>query len=383
MQKITIINDHVSHYRIPFFEQLKCALEARGATLVVVYSVTSNPQYIQGDLPWAIRVPSYSIGKAVWQPVWRLSRDSDLVILPQVSRNLHLYPLTLRFWAGGAKIALWGHGKSLQNLSKTSFVESSKTFVSRHVHWWFAYNDYSARIVRDLGFPAGRITSLNNSVDTASLRKARETLVSADLDALKARLGISGDNVAIYTGLLYKAKRIDFLIESCRKVRAEMLDFELIIIGKGDDEEMIREAARVSPWIHFVGPKGELEKVPYWSLSKLLLLPGVVGLTMVDCLALGLPMVTTAVPGHGPEIDYFRDGEHGIMLKNWKSSDAYADIIVELLRNEDKRLAMARRCLADGAVYSTEDMVGRFVDGVDAALSAPRYNGFLKDRAVK
>ena len=382
MPKITIINDSVSHYRIPFFEQLKSALEERGTTLVLGYTVSRNPQFIQGDLPWALKVPSYSIGKAVWQPVWRLSRDSDLVILPQVSRNLHLYPLTLRFWAGGAKVALWGHGKSLQNLSETSFVEASKAFFSRHVHWWFAYNDYSARIVANLGFPSGRITSLNNSVDTVSLRKTRESLTSADLDALRSELGISGDNVAIYTGLLYKAKRMDFLIESCRKVRTQIPDFELIIIGKGDDEEMIRDAARVSPWIHFVGPRGELEKVPYWSLAKLVLLPGVVGLTMVDCLALGLPMVTTAVPGHGPEIDYFRDSEHGIMLKNWQSSDAYADIIVELLRNEGKRMDMARRCFADGALYSTEDMVRRFVEGVDAALSAPRYSGFGISRAV-
>jgi exopolysaccharide biosynthesis WecB/TagA/CpsF family protein len=34
------------------------------------------------------------------------------------------------------------------------------------VDWWFAYNDLSAGIVRSLGYPEERITSVQNAIDT-------------------------------------------------------------------------------------------------------------------------------------------------------------------------------------------------------------------------
>jgi hypothetical protein len=37
----------------------------------------------------------------------------------------------------------------------------------RSVDWWFAYNDLSRDTIVSLGFPPGRVTSVNNTIDTA------------------------------------------------------------------------------------------------------------------------------------------------------------------------------------------------------------------------
>jgi hypothetical protein len=42
--------------------------------------------------------------------------------------------------------------------------------------------------------------------------------------------------------------------------------------------------------------------VPYFILSKLVLMPGLVGLAVLDASALEVPLVTTAVPYHTPEL---------------------------------------------------------------------------------
>ncbi len=81
-------------------------------------------------------------------------------------------------------------------------------------------------------------------------------------------------------------------------IRRDIPDFELVVIGKGPEADFIETAAAQHEWIHFVGPKSDDEKVPYWALSKLLLMPGLVGLVVLDSFALGVPMITTDYPYH-------------------------------------------------------------------------------------
>ena len=81
-------------------------------------------------------------------------------------------------------------------------------------------------------------------------------------------------------------------------------------------------------------------------LAKVQLLPGAVGLGILDGFALELPLVTTRAPFQGQEIAYLRDGVDGIMVDDWKDPSAYASAIVDLLgdapRLERMRALVAR-----------------------------------------
>lgn len=209
-----------------------------------------------------------------------------------------------------------------------------------------------------------RITSVGNTVDTGALTKARDSVTESILADVRKELHTSSDNIAIYTGALYAQKRIAFLLESAILIRRKIPDFELIVIGNGPDRHLVTKAASEHPWIHDLGPKNDREKVPYWALSKLLLMPGLVGLVVVDSFALGVPMVTTDYPYHSPEIDYLKHNQNGIVVQCGDSREPFADAVVALLNDETKLAALLKGTCDALPLHSIESMVENFSAGV-------------------
>ena len=106
------------------------------------------------------------------------------------------------------------------------------------------------------------------------------------------------------------------------------------------------------------------------SLGRVLLMPGLVGLVVLNSFAYGLPMVTTDLPYHSPEIDYLIDGENGVMVKQADDPDAYADAAIRVLLDQDFRDKLKAGGTAALETYSIEAMAERFADGVTKALAA-------------
>lgn len=375
-RKVVILQSRLLHYRIGLYELLRRELMADGIDLVLIYS---RWQWGEGDgessaPAWATEVPlrAFRLGskRLLWQPCLRLLRDADLVVVEQASRQLINYVLLAWQELGGAKLAFWGHGKNLIAADASGLGEFLKQVFSRHAHWWFAYTDLSAEIVRGLGYPADRITTVQNALDTSELLRARAAVTPQVRAELADALGLSSDNVGIFIGTLHPEKRLGFLIEAGLLVRQVVPDFELIVIGAGPGVDEAAAAARQHGWIHYVGPKFGIEKVGYFALAKLLLLPGLVGLAMLDALAFEVPLVTTDVPYHSPEIAYLVDGANGVMVSDPDDVAAYAAAIVELLRDDGRRERLAARCRADGERYTIEAMAERFARGIRNALAA-------------
>ena len=99
-----------------------------------------------------------------------------------------------------------------------------------------------------------------------------------------------------------------------------------------------------------------------------MLMPGLVGLVVLDSFASAVPMVTTDWPFHSPEIQYLEHGENG-----WRSPntlDAYVDAVARLLSDDELRAHLRRGCDEATARYPMQGMVTRFADGIVAALSS-------------
>ncbi len=368
---IWILQEHLPEYRVPFFEQLRHDLDSQGLDLLVTHAPTTSASLIPGRLPWAHPVPFQRCGPFVWQRVLSRAREASLIITPQESKYVFVpWLLFLRRW-GGWKFAFWGHGKNFQARNPASLSERWKRFLSRRADWWFAYNDLSARVVRDLGFPVGRITTVMNSVDTATLTRLRAAVTPSQVQALKQAKGVFSENVVIYTGGLYPGKRIPFLLKSCRLARATVPDLTLLVIGLGPEAADVKKASKNEPWIHYLGPMSDVEKAPFWAMSKLLLMPGGVGVVAVDSFALEVPMVTSACPHlHGPEIDYLKDGHNARIVADWKNPDAFAQAVVTLLQDQAARGLLVQGCRRSAAGFSIENMSRRFCDGVVRCLAS-------------
>lgn len=367
------MQEHLPHYRAPFFQMLRDELSQNGIELRLAYSPTSSQSHLPGVLPWAKPVTLRRFGPLSWQWVLPLARGTSLVVAPQEIKYAIIPVLMFFRRIGKWKFAFWGHGKNFQARHPDSLGELWKRFLSRQVDWWFAYNARSVHVVRELGFPADRITDVSNAIDTRTLIALRAQISTSHQQALRQELNLIGKNVAIFTGRLYPHKRIPFLLKACRKVRQILPDFELLVLGSGPEEKQVREASRQNPWIHFAGPKNDQEKVPYWSLAKVALMPGLVGLGVLDALAMGVPLVTTDYPYHSPEIDYLSHGENGWISHPWDDSEAYADAVVKILKSPSLHQRLAEGGFAKAKTLTIEAMSHRFCIGILRCLaSAPR-----------
>jgi glycosyltransferase involved in cell wall biosynthesis len=370
-RNVLIIQEHLPHYRVPFFNLLFKELAARGISLRLVFSPQSKESLIAGSIPWAEPVPICWLGPIGFQNIFSMAKHADLIAMPQEVKYASLSILLAMRPIGRWKIALWGHGKNFQALHPNSIVERYKRFLSRRVDWWFAYNHLSVQIVKNLGFPSDKITNVMNSIDTSALLQARDAISPTQQSNLRKELGLFSKNVGIYSGGLYAQKRIPFLLDACVEIRKLVPDFEMIVIGKGPDVSLIKHFAHQHAWLHYVGPKDDHAKVPFFSIAKVFLMPGLVGLAVLDSFALGVPLVTTAYPYHSPEIDYLKNDSNGYIVSDWENPREYAMFVASLLADEYSQLRVIENGRRDLSNYSVEKMSHRFAQGIIQSLAQP------------
>jgi glycosyltransferase involved in cell wall biosynthesis len=378
MKRVVCVQERLLRYRVPFFDLLRRTLIEDGIALDVRYGTASETVALRedsGDISWGTRVHNRHFRlrtshEALWQPVILATRQADLIIVDQASRLLANYVLLARQQLGGPPVALWGHGANLQPdgsvLSRVG--EAAKRIYSRVPRWWFAYTEGTARRVAGLGFPHQRITVVQNAVDTSSLQGWCDAVTSAEAEQARAGLGLTGRNTCMYIGSLYPNKRLDFLLEAAEVIAAAVPDFELVVVGSGPDQEMVRRAAAWHPWLHHVGARFGREKAVLARKTQLLLMPGAVGLGILDSFSFQLPMVTTAEALHGPEIEYLRDGVNGLMADPGGTPQAYARTVITLLRDPARIGRLKSGCAISARTYTLDAMVERFAEGVRGAL---------------
>lgn len=380
--KVVIIQESLRQYRVGFFELLREKLASSGVQLELVYGTPNPKEFLKGDLAdiaWGHRIRNrfFRLGSRhlTWQPCLDQLKNADLVIVEQASRHVLNYVLLLRRRFNGQFIAFWGHGKNFQGHRANRFSELLKRYVSKRVDWWFAYNDLSREVVASLGFSKDRITSVHNAIDTSRLVDCRNRITEEDLGALRQSLGINGKNVCIFSGSLYPEKRLEFLVLASDLVHNQIPDFELLVLGGGPEREKLEALAQNRSWLRVLGPQFDNDKVLYFALSRLFLLPGTVGLAILDAFALELPLVTIDLPYHGPEIAYLSSGYNGVVLEKAATVADYANKVIWLLTNNTARLRLVNGCRESRGRYTLENMVERFASGIQAALVARRQAG--------
>lgn len=371
--RVSFVTQVLTHYRRPFHERVREILAEHGLEYQLIYG---NPVGVHKqkkdcvDLAWGERTRNFEFsspfGPLYWQNALHLLRNSDLVIVSQESRLLINYILMARRSFGLTRLASFGHGRNFQSRGGR-LAAGLKRRLIKNVDWWFAYTAQSKRIVQEAGFPPHRITVLNNSIDTSFLRRSVAEHRNNSVE-VRRELGLGGTNVGLFVGGLYPDKRLEFLVESAVRIREQVRDFELIIIGGGPSSGVISNAASLYSWMKYMGPLFGEDQARCLAVSQLLLMPGLVGLATVDAFAAGLPCITTDYPFHSPEIEYLCDGINGAIVPDWMSPEKYASRVAGILCDKRQLSDMQDAALRSAEEFSIEKMAQRFVSGVLSAL---------------
>lgn len=371
---VAFVQRRVPHYREPFFTGLYEQLRERGIALEVIVAGPESHAPSATDLPpWLAvrRARRLVIGRreVIWQDVLRATAGHDLVVTELSSRILSNLALIARSRLRGPPVGGWGHGRNFGS-THVPGPRSAHGRLVRSVDWWFAYNDLSRDVVVSLGFPPDRVTAVNNTIDTEQLGAAVANHRDAGVADLREALGIAGTPVVIFCGALHPRKRLDFVFDATRRLRVRFPELCLLILGDGPCEAQVRAFAGAHEWVHYVGRVVGVGRAQYLAVADLMLMPGLVGLVVLDSFAGRVPLVTTDWPFHSPEIQYLRHAENGWCSSN--TLEAYVDAVAVLLGNSELRARLQRGCAEAAARYPMEAMVQRFADGIEGAMREVR-----------
>lgn len=371
MKRVCFIYPPSYHYRRPFHERLRQILRESDVDYTVYYSHLGKRDRFKNDtvdIEWGHCVPLTRIGGQEYQHVLLEASGYDLAIVQQENKLLVNYGLLALSRMRGNKVAYFGHGRNFQSRNPDGAGERFKQFWATKADWWFAYTDETRRHVESLGYPADRITVFNNAVDTTEVRQQVAAVDEGRLEALRQQFGIGAGPIGIFIGTIYPDKRMGFLVEAADLIRSRVPNFEFVVIGAGSDLPLTEELARSRPWMHVLGPRFGQEKVDLMCMGHVFLMPGLMGLAILDAAVTGLPIATTAFPWHSPEIAYLEPGVNGLLVKDWENAQAYGNAVADLLLDPSKRSAMSDEARAMADRYSIEQMAQRFAAGVFKAL---------------
>ena len=376
MVRVLFTHPQIKQYRVPFFTRLHAVLVQDGIDMKVAYSGPPEADKQKRDnveLPEevSIKVPGYWVlgGRLFYQALLQHALEADLVIAEQAIKNIHSYALILSRMTGHGRLAFWGLGRN-NDLGHSKLSEWLRPCIARRADWWFTYTKGTSDWLVQNGVAREKITVMQNSTDTRGFAAQIESIPEERVNQARQELGIApGSRVGIYCGILAPDKGIAILFEAARVVRERVPNFHLLVLGGGSESTRIQQAALQAPWIHCLGPKFDGDKALFFKMSDCFLLPGRVGLAILDSFAAGLPLFTTNISFHGPEVEYLEEGVNGRMTEN--TVEAYAESIAEVLSNPARLENLKSGARKAAERYSIEAMVENCRQGIVRCVGAP------------
>ncbi|MFD1831636.1 MULTISPECIES: glycosyltransferase family 4 protein [Streptomyces] len=156
----------------------------------------------------------------------------------------------------------------------------------------------------------------------------------------------------VAAGRLAPAKRYDVLLRAFARVVEERPDWRLRLYGGGREEARLRalvEELGLYNHVFLMGPAHPIEAE--WVKGSVAAVTSSLesfGMTIVEAMRCGLPVVATACP-HGPG-EIIADGVDGRLVPTGDVG-AIAGALLELINDDDLRQRMGRAAIADAARY--------------------------------
>ncbi|MEU0373730.1 glycosyltransferase family 4 protein [Streptomyces sp. NPDC006283] len=261
------------------------------------------------------------------------SLDADIVVGTRPGLNVHIARQTRRgvVRVGQEHLTLDSHSYRLRREvgHRYTLLDAITTVT-----------EADARSYRErLKLPGVRIEAVPNSVPAPSVAPADGTA-----------------KVVVAAGRLTRVKRYDLLVEAFSKVVAARPDWQLRIYGSGDATGNEKQALRtlveergLHNHVFLMGPANPLE--PEWVKGSVAAVTSSLesfGMTIVEAMRCGLPVVSTDCP-HGPR-EIIEDGVDGRLVPVG-DVDAIADALLGLIEDDALRLRMGRAALAASARF--------------------------------
>jgi glycosyltransferase involved in cell wall biosynthesis len=231
----------------------------------------------------------------------RLARIRPDVVVVVSWKPVVIEPLLWSRWSGRGAV-MWSESTSFSGLLRGPVSTRIRRTVVRNVDSFVTNGSQATEYLRTLGVPLGRIVT---SRLPAGSRMAPSSV---------ARSGDANGVRFLFVGRLLPQKRPLELIHAFGSASDELPGATLTIVGQGELEAEVREAAERVPGVRYLGYCEGEELAALYSESDVLVLPAqreVWGLVVNEALAHGLFVIATDEVGSAH--DLLQDGS-GLML---------------------------------------------------------------------
>ncbi len=203
--------------------------------------------------------------------------------------------------------------------------------------------------LQDLGVPASRIVTLPVYTDIPALQ---EIAVTTDLRALYP----DASCIVLSVARFVPQKNLLLLVRAFKKLHTENQKARLVLVGRGSEEKNIREE------IATCGLVGSVTIMPWTKdIVSLMKTADIYALSsnyegwarvLVEAMACGLPIVTTAVGCAG---EVCKDGVHGSVVPVG-DENVFADALISLAGDADRRRTYSHAGKTDApTIFSNQD----------------------------
>lgn len=211
------------------------------------------------------------------------------------------------------------------------------------------------------GVSARRVVRIPNSVDVGRFRPVD----AAEKIALRDRLGIPRSRrVVIFTGRLVTTKGLLPLLQAWQTVAAAHQDALLLLVGSGGlglqncEQELRRHVSThaLENWVRFTGSVDNVHE--YLQASDVFVFPTqreAFGISVIEAMACGLPIVTTGVDGIR---DVVRPGVDALVVPA-ADEEALAAAMGRALEGGDAIVAMAAAARSHALAHFSGEQVVR------------------------
>jgi glycosyltransferase involved in cell wall biosynthesis len=176
------------------------------------------------------------------------------------------------------------------------------------------------------------------------------------------KLFFEGDPAILYLGYLSKFKSVDLLICAISKLRADLPNMKLHIVGPGNQIafELLAKKKQVEKMVVFHG-KTTPEATPlYYRSADFCVFPSrrdSFGLTLLEAMASGTPVIASN-RGGTPEI--ITSGENGILFEP-NDANALPEAMLSLSQDSDLKKKLSNNALKTAANYSWEKIAEKYI----------------------
>ncbi|MBP6755427.1 MAG: glycosyltransferase family 4 protein [Bacteroidia bacterium] len=269
-------------------------------------------------------------------PFVKLWKDYDLLVVDGNLRHITQALLATIFKLFGKKIVVWSNVYSADGNPILQYIRRS---------WWLIFDNFlmytekDVEILRKQKFHSKNLVAINNGLNQDEIDEIREKWNPSLLLEVKKKYSITTDSIIISSGRVNKVNNHLLALNALKIVQNKIPDIIWVIIGGGTEIEFLKNQAKEKGFeknIIFLGEiYNEKEKAPWFLLSKILVHPGYMGLTIFNSFGYSLPVIThDNLKNHSPEVYLFEENKTGFLFKENDEKDLAEKIIFALNNKE-------------------------------------------------